>query len=71
MYHKETETFLLNKQVTKGANSTLTQTFSCDYMTSVGRLTDLLDLTIVVDWDVKRHSNKQTMLEKTNIITKP
>ena len=23
-------------------------------------LTDRLDMTIVVDWDVKQHSNKQT-----------
>ena len=27
---------------------------------SVVRLTDCLDMTIVVDWDVKQHSNKQT-----------
>ena len=25
------------------------------------RLTDRLDMTIVVDWDIKQHSNKQTM----------
>ena len=25
----------------------------------VDRLTDRLDMTIVVDWDVKQHSNKQ------------
>ena len=26
----------------------------------MGSLTDRLDMTIVVDWDVKQHSNKQT-----------
>ena len=32
-------------------------------MKSVVRLTDLLDMTRVVDWDIKQHSNKLTVIE--------
>ena len=30
------------------------------------RLTDSLDMTIVVDWDVKQHSNKHILMQYEN-----